>query len=174
MQKSLCCLLPLLLVSATAHALDGFEKVVCGSDIPQALIGQRTSNEAVAAIERRHAALGLKDLGGGEVSDHLFSGSWRICGSEFVLLVDDHSMIRDVLPFPPHSKTAPGFSGSCEADGKAVAGTIIAVLNSEPGAATLAAKAAWKIDEQSAKFTKLPTESLRCPRDGIFTADGGR
>jgi len=174
MQKIPSCALPLLFACANAYALDGFEKVVCGSDIPKALIGQRTSNEAVGGIESRHAALGLKDLGGTEVSDHLFSGSWRICGDEFVLLVDDHSVIRDVLQFPPHSKAAPGFSGSCEAKGKAVEGTVIAVLNSETGAPTLAAQAAWKIDEKNAKFEKLPTEGLRCSRDGIFTVDGGR
>ena len=174
MTKPIGCLLSLLFASVQVHAADAFEKIQCGPDVAKMLSGQRMSDDPVGAIESRHAALGLKDLGGSEVSDHLFSGSWRICGSEFVLLVDDHSVIRDVLPFPAHSKSTPGFGGSCADKGMPVEGTILAVLNDEPGAKTLAAQSAWKIDEKAAKFVKLPTDGLRCPRDGIFTVDGGR
>jgi len=173
-QKIISLLALCLLACANAHALDGFDKVQCGADIPKALIGQRTSNEPVAAIEARHAALGLKDLGGYEISDRLFSGSWRICGSEFQLILDDRSIVRDVLPFPAHSPSSPGFNGSCSVDGRKVPGTMVAVLRDEAGKETLAAQAAWKIDEKNAKFIKLATAGLRCPRDGIFSSDGGR
>jgi len=173
MPKTVCCALVLLLASE-AHALDGFEKVQCGADIPKALIGQRTSAEPVAAIEGRHAALALKNLGGSEVSDRLFSASWQICGNEYALLLDEHSVIRDALQFPPHSQREPGFMGACQADAKKVPGTIIAVLKNETGVELLAAQAAWKIDEKSAKFVKMTTDGLRCPRDGIFSTDGGR
>jgi len=173
MSKTVFCVLVLLLASVQAHALDGFEKIQCGSDVPKALIGQRTSDEPVAAIESRHAALGLKNLGGSEISDQLFSASWQICGTEFALILDDHSVVRDVLQFPTHSRSAPGFLGSCQVAEKKVPGTIVAVLKNEPGTEMLAAEAAWKIDEKSAKFVKMTTESLRCPRDGIFSVDGG-
>jgi hypothetical protein len=174
MSKTVCCMLVLLLASVEARALDGFEKVQCGSDIPKALIGQHTSDEPVAAIESRHAALGLKNLGGSEVADRLFSASWQICGNEFALILDDHSVVRDALQFPTHSKSAPGFMGSCQVGEKKVPGTIIAVLKNETGTELLAAEAAWKIDEKSAKFVKMTTDGLRCPRDGIFSVDGGR
>ena len=174
MPKTVCCVLVLLLASVQAHALDGFEKVQCGSDIPKALIGQRTSDEPVAAIEGRHAALGLKNLGGSEISDKLFSASWLICDKEYALILDDHSVVRDALQFPPHSRSAPGFLGSCQVGEKKVPGTIIAVLKNEAGAELLAAEAAWKIDEKSAKFVKMTAEGLRCPRDGIFSTDGGK
>ncbi len=174
MPKTVCSVFVLLLASAEAHALDGFEKVQCGSDIPKALVGQRMSDEPVAAIEGRHAALGLKNLGGSEVSDRLFSASWQICGSEFALILDDHSVIRDALQFPPHSRRAPGFMGSCQVGEKKVPGTVIAVLKNETGVELLAAEAAWKIDEKSAKYVKMTTDGLRCPRDGIFSSDGGR
>jgi len=167
-------MLVLLLASVEARALDGFEKVQCGSDIPKALIGQRTSDEPVAAIEARHTALGLKNLGGSEISDKLFSASWQICGKEIALILDDHSVVRDALQFPTHSKSAPGFMGSCQVGEKKVPGTIIAVLNNETGTELLAAESAWKIDEKSAKFVKMTTDGLRCPRDGIFSVDGGR
>src|SRR5258705_2724138 len=114
MKKTIGYLVLFLLASAEAHALDGFEKVQCGSDIPKALIGQRTSNEAVVALEGRHVALGLKNLGGYEASDRLFSASWLICGNEFELILDDHSVVRDVLQFPPDSKSSPGFIVSCQ------------------------------------------------------------
>ena len=174
MSKNFYCMLVLFFMSVEAHALDGFEKVQCGSDIPKALTGQRTSEEPVAAIEARHAALGLKNLGGSEVSDKLFSASWQICGKEFALILDDHSVVHDVLQFPAHSRSAPGFMGSCRVAEKKVPGTIIAVLRNEAGAELLAAEAAWKIDEKSAKFVKMSVDGLRCPRDGIFSVDGGQ
>ena len=174
MQKIFGFLILFLLACAEAHALDAFEKVQCGSDIAEALIGQRTSDEPVSTIEGRHAALGLKNLGGSELSDRLFSASWLICGHEFALILDDHSVVRDALQFPPHSRASPGFIGACQAGDKKVPGTIIAVLKDEAGAATLAAQAAWKIDEKNAKFVKMDTNGLRCPRDGIFSVDGGK
>jgi hypothetical protein len=161
-------------ICGNARASDGFEKVQCGSDIPAALIGQRMSDEPAAAVESRHGALGLKDLGGYEASERLFSASWMICGSEFQLILDKHSVIRDALQFPSHSKSAPGFVGSCQANGKKVPEAIVAVLENQEPAEMLAAKVAWKIDEKSAKFVKMPVDGLRCPRDGIFSVDGGQ
>jgi hypothetical protein len=163
-----------LLVCGQAHALDGFEKVRCGADIRAALVGQRMSDEADSVVEGRHAALGLKDLGGYEVSDRLFASSWRICGAEFELLLDKRSTVRDAVPFPAHSRSSPGFNGACQVDGKPLPGTIVAVLRDETGADLLAAEAAWKIDETAAKFVSMPTAGLRCPRTGIFSSDGGR
>jgi hypothetical protein len=159
---------------ARAYATDGFERVRCESDVPGALIGQRMSDEPDAVVEGRHSALGLKDLGGYEASDRLFSASWRICGSEFELILDKQSVIRDAVQFPPHSRSSPGFIGSCQVNGKKVPETIVAVLHDQEGAQMLAAKAAWKVDEKSAKFVKMPVDGLRCPRTGIFSADGGQ
>jgi hypothetical protein len=161
-------------VCGNADAKDGFEKVQCGSDIPDALIGQRMSDEPSAVVEGRHSTLGLKDLGGYEASDRLFSSSWLICDSEFELILDDHSVVRDALRFPPHSRSSPGFIGRCQVNGKELPATIVAVLDNKAGMEMLAAEAAWKIDEESAKFVKMPTDGLRCPRTGIFSVDGGR
>jgi hypothetical protein len=170
--KTFVCLLILLLpFSNTAYASDSFEKVQCGADIPKALIGQRTSNERVLAIEARHKALGLKDLGSDTISDHLSSVNWLICGTEYILLEDN--IVRDVLPFPPHSKQAPAFTGVCQINGKDVPELIVAVLNYKAGAEPLTASAAWKIDEKRAKFVTMSTDGLLCPRSGIFTIDGG-
>src|SRR4051794_26449744 len=92
---------------------DEFQNVRCGSDIPKALIGQRSSNERVVVTEKKYRALGLKDLGGDTISDRLSSVNWQICGSEFMLLVD-RKMVRDVLPFPAHSERSPAFTGTCQ------------------------------------------------------------
>src|SRR5262249_15381563 len=96
---------------------------------------------------------------------------WRICGAEYVLLEDDH--VRDVLPFPSHSKQAPAFTGTCQANGRNVQDIIVAVLNYKAGTEPLTASAAWKIDKKRAKFDKIATEGLLCPRSGISTVDGG-
>jgi len=171
MNKVVGSLILLLLSFATAYS-DQFDKVRCGSDIPKALMGQRASNERVVVIEDRHKALGLKDLGANEISGRLSAVWWRICGAEYVLLEDDH--VRDVLPFPSHSRDAPAFTGTCQINGKNVRDVIIAVLNNKAGNDPLTASAAWKIDQQRAKFDKVATEGLLCPRSGISTADGGK
>ena len=130
------------------------------------------SNEKIVALEERHRDLGLKDLGGTEISDRLFLISWRICGDEYALL-EDGNVVRDVLKFPTHSKDSPQFIGGCQLNGHDVPGIAIGVLKNEPGVESLSAVVAWKIDEKQMKFVKLETEGLRCSRDGISTADGG-
>jgi hypothetical protein len=165
--------LPLALLVFCAGAVparDGFSGVRCGSDIPKALIGRFMRNERVVVIENRHKDLGLQDLGGTEISKSVFAISWMICGQEYLLL-ENHSVVRDVLKFPEHSKRYPEFIGLCQINGKEMPGVVVAVLDNEEGKATLSAKIAWKIDEKRARFIKLSTEGLRCPRGGIVTQD---
>jgi hypothetical protein len=152
---------------------DGFDSVRCGSDVRKALLGRTMPNEKVVVIEERHKELGLKDLGGTEISDRLFLISWRICEDEYVLL-EDQGVVRDVLKFPKHSKDSPQFIGSCQLNGHGVPGTAIGVLKNENDGEILPAVIAWKIDEKQTKFLELQTEGLRCSRDGIITADGGQ
>jgi len=131
------------------------------------------SNEGIVVLQERHKDLGLKDLGGTEISDRIFLISWRICGEEYVLLEDQKNIVRDVLKFPKHSKDSPEFIGSCQLNGHDLPGTVIGVLKDEAGAELLPATTAWKIDDKQVKFVKLQTEGLRCSRDGINTSDGG-
>jgi hypothetical protein len=173
----------LIIVSGRAWALDQFAGIKCGGDIPKSLLGKRDSNERVAVLEERHKDLGLKDLGGTEISDRLFLASWKICGSEYELLVNTkNGLIRDVLPFPSHSAMAPMFIGSCQGDGKKIPETIVAVLNNSAGynakdgklaKTMIKATAAWRIDETKEKFAKQSTENLTCELGGIVTQDGG-
>lgn len=65
-----------ILALGTSWAADEFTGLKCGVDIPKSLIGKRDSNDPVAAIEKRHADLKLKNLGGTEISDGLFLASW--------------------------------------------------------------------------------------------------
>ena len=153
---------------------DEFQNVRCGSDIPKTMIGRHSSNEPVVVTENKYRALGLKDIGGDEISDRLSSVNWQICGAEFIELIDRGGIVRDVLPFPAHSKTSPGFSGFCQLNGKELPDIIVAVLDGTRATDTLPARAAWKIDQEKAKFTKVSTEGLVCPRNGIYSADGGR
>jgi hypothetical protein len=139
--------------------------------------------ERVVVIEQRHKSLNLKDLGGTEVSDRLFLVSWSICGSEFELLVNTRiSRIRDVLPFPTHSKSSPEAIGGCHINGNQVPEAIVAVLDNSAGynardglqaKTLLKAKSAWKIDETRERFESLSTEGLSCPLGTVVTLDGG-
>jgi hypothetical protein len=173
----------LAIVCGKAWALDEFKGITCGTDIPKSLVGKRDSNERVVVLEKRHKDLGLRNLGGTEISDRLSLVSWQICGSEYELLVNTKSgLIRDVLPFPPHSANSPMFIGTCRADGKEIPQAVVAVLNNSAGynardgglaKTMLKATAAWKIDETKEKFAKQSTEDLACPLGGIVTLDGG-
>jgi len=167
-----CMLVLPLFCASTICAADSFDSVRCGSDVQQALLGRTMSNEKIVAIEERHKDLGLKDLGGTEISDRLFLISWRICEEEYFLL-EDHDVVRDVLKFPKHSKDSPQFIGGCQLNGHDLTGTAIGVLKNE-AVEILPAVIAWKIDEKQMKFVKLQTDGLRCSRDGIITVDGGR
>src|SRR5262249_16912210 len=83
-------------VSTQLWAADEFAAVRCGVDIPKALVGKHTSSEPVATLEARHKNLGLKNLGGSEISDSLFLASWQICGSEYEVLENTKSgLVRD-------------------------------------------------------------------------------
>ena len=152
---------------------DGFESVRCGSDVRKTLIGKKTSNEPVIAIEARHKDLQLKDLGADEISGRLNIIFWSICGEEYVVLEDDNT-VRDALKFPKHSKDSPQYTGVCQLNGKDLPGYAVGVLKNEEGAQMLPVVSAWKIDEKQKKFVELPTEGLRSSRAGISTADGGR
>jgi hypothetical protein len=161
---------------AWAHTAvaDEFQKVKCGDDIPKAVIGQRSANGPVVATEKKYHALDLKDLGGEEISDRLSTVNWMICGAEYILLIDRGGLVRDALAFPAHSKTAPSFSGICQMKGKDLPDIFVAVLDGANSADSLPVQTAWKIDQQHAKFVKVPGEGLSCPRSGISTGDGGR
>jgi hypothetical protein len=164
----------ILLVCGEAFgAQDGFNVVRCDADIPKALRGRLMPNEAVVTIENRHKDLGLKDLGADELEKGWSLISWRVCGSEFMLIEDDRSIVRDVLRIPPHSKSAPESSGPCRMNGTAVPGVVVAILGKKPGGADLPATVAWRVDEKEGKFIPLPTAGLLCSRVGIFPADGG-
>ncbi|HJX98637.1 MAG TPA: hypothetical protein VJ281_07155 [Chthoniobacterales bacterium] len=177
MKLGILVLVTSILVTNALGETDEFDGIKCGSDIPKALIGKRFSHGKVVQTEKRHADLGLKDLGGDETSDRLFSSWWLICGSEYLLL-QDRSIIRDVLKIPPHSKTSPEFYGSmCEINGKKSNDLVVAILDNEKetDAKMLPAKVAWKLDEKKMKFVSIPVEGLRCSRDnGVLGEDSGR
>jgi hypothetical protein len=160
------------LASGQIAAADEFQRVKCGADIPKAMIGQRSLNERIVVTEKKHVSLGLKHLGADEISDGLSSINWLICGTEYITL-DRRGLIGDVVPVPPHSKQSPAFSGVCQVKGKDMPDIVFAILDRTRDAENLPALAAWKIDQKAAKFVKIPSEGLLCPRSGIYTVDGG-
>ncbi len=174
-----------MFVSAGAANADAFEAVRCGHDIASALVGKRLSVEPFADVENRHKDLGLKSLGGDEISDDLNDAAFSICGKEFVLLMGAHGKILDVLAFPPHSRKSPAFTaGNCQKDGKPLGDAVMAVLDNRAAAGNtfhysgddatlLPATAAWKIDLKAGKFVAISPRGIACPRGGIITADGG-
>lgn len=165
-------LLTLLCFSKLASA-DEFSAIRCGAYISKALIGQHNPDGKVTDIESRHKDIGLKDLGADLISDDddLWDVSWRICGQEYILLVD--SIVRDAMPFPSHSRLAPEFVGICKTNNKEMSDAVIAVLNPKESADDFPATVAWKIDEKNKRFVKIAVAGLTCPKTGIITDDGG-
>jgi hypothetical protein len=54
--------LSLFCISSNCDA-DGFDPVRCGSDVREALLGRKMSNQKVSVLEAKHKDLGLNDLG---------------------------------------------------------------------------------------------------------------
>ena len=71
MKLNILLLVTSLLVTNALCRIRWIHRYQCGSDIPKALTGKRMSNQRVAILRKRHADLGLKDLGGDEISEHL-------------------------------------------------------------------------------------------------------
>jgi hypothetical protein len=68
LKKSACLLAPIFLVWGHSALADEFQNLKCGTDIPKAMIGKPSSNEPVVETEKKYRALGLKGLGGDEIS----------------------------------------------------------------------------------------------------------
>src|ERR1700760_1129637 len=123
-------LLVLAVVGSSGGAMaDEFPKVQCGGDGPKAMCGHPSPNLPVVPTEKKYSGIGLKNLGGDEISDSLSSVNWQICGAEYVLLIDRSGTVKDVLAFPIHSRTSPAFSGICQSNGKDLPGVYVGVLD---------------------------------------------
>jgi hypothetical protein len=166
----------IVFVCVQVWAVDEFDAIKCSADIPKAMVGKHSSNERVVVIEARHSNLGLKDLGGIEISDRLFPISWRICGSEYAVLSNtEKDVVRDVLPVPVHSLQSPqSFAEGCQVAGKKISDAVIAILDNSQGKKPkayldqimLPAKVASKIDERQERFALMPTQGLSCTVSG--------
>ncbi len=135
-------LLPIIALSAASRAAfagDSFAGITCSTDIAKAMLGRHMTNEPIDATQARHKDLNLKNLGG--------------------------DIAKDVLKLPPKSEGLP-FQAVC----KSPQGDqdLIGIVQDQPGAANLAAKAGWKIDDKKKKFAAVPVDGLTCPRDGIL------
>jgi hypothetical protein len=173
-----------LTLSSPARAQDAFASVRCGSDISRALIGKKSPRGPVAATERKHRDIGLKGEGASQISDTLFYIGWTLCGREYAFIEGKNDRIRDVIPFPPHSRQSPGFFGSCTIGGKSLSDAVLAILaNPAPlpadrhyafnDSTSLNATSAWRVDDKQARFVALHEAKIECPRNSIFTVDGG-
>ncbi len=173
--------LSIALAISDAGARDVFDDVKCGGLVANALVGKHLDNGPVAVTEKKHADLGLRHEGSDDISDSLTYEAWTVCGGSYHLLVRG-DVIRAVVR-ADHSRSAPAFLGTCEADGSPTSYQLFAILKN-PGAASSApapagdktsmpAETAWRIDEANAKFVPTSPSGLMCPRQGISTADGG-
>jgi hypothetical protein len=170
--KKILVLCLFLLFHGAAWAGDEFSSVRCGADIPKALLGKSIKKEKVRLIENRHKDIGLENVGNGDTLGDLYVSIWRICGAEYIELLDKRYVIRDVLPFPAHDKDSPSIVGGfCLVNGKESPDEIYAVLTKEAGVDTYPAKAAWTIDQKRKKFVPVSVDGMRCPRDQISTVD---
>jgi len=180
MNKAQVIVVIILLLCAKAWGLDEFSGIKCGSDVPRALIGKRFVNGRVVVIEAAHKDIGLQFLGGTEISETLFLNSLRICGAQYEVLENTKSkIIRDVIPFPTHSRSSPEAIGGCQIDGKDSPDAIVAVLDNSAGydvmhmSHVLKATSAWKVDETHEKFHQLTASHVDCPAQTVVTLDGG-
>ncbi|MDR3419050.1 MAG: hypothetical protein P4L83_22985 [Nevskia sp.] len=163
-------LLPIIALSSacgTAVAGDGFEGIACGTDIAKAMLGRHLTNEPIDATQARHKDLKLKNLGSDEL-EWGYDEGWGICGDKYFVLVDRHDTVKDVLKLPAKSE---GLQFQAVCKGPQGEQDLVGILQDQPGAANLAAKAAWKIDDAKKKFVAVAVDGLACPRGGILGDD---
>jgi hypothetical protein len=168
---------------AASPRADGFSAVHCGADVAKSLVGGTMPNKPVAAIEAAHTDIKLEDVGGSDITESLFLGGWQMCGHEYQLLIRG-DRIEDARQLPPHSRRQPAFLGACTLHDKRVDHVLAVLDNPAAGSkahppyspddtTSLAANAAWRVDTKARRLIGIAASGLRCPRGGIFTADGG-
>ena len=180
MFKFLFLLLVFTFLCSNAWAVDAFAAIKCGADIPKALIGKRMSEGPGSLTEQRHNKdIGLKDLGADEAEpgDTVTLIGWQICGNEYQMLVNNHSIITDVISIPPRSKNLLEVHGYCQINAKDFPQAIFAVVDNSAGYSLsdkslakkmLTAKFAWKIDQANQRFVPLPAETVACSLEMVF------
>ena len=112
--------------ASAAHAGDAFDGLQCGGDVGKTLAGKHIGNGSVAALEKRHAAIGLKHEGSEELAHSLDYEAWTICGSTYHFIVRK-DVVADVVR-ADHSKTAPAFLGTCDENGAPTKYEVLAIL----------------------------------------------
>ncbi len=171
MNRLITALVAIILSCMAAQARDEFAKVRCGEDLARALIDQRMGFERVVAIEARHKSIGLRHLGADIISNDMNTISWRICGTR-IMVLEQRSIIRDVITFPLDGAAWPAFVGRCRRDGREMEYEVTAILDrSSVRGDTLPAKQAWRIDEKAAKFVKVDRTKMLCPTRGILAVE---
>lgn len=169
------------LAMGDGYAHDAFEDVKCGGLVANALVGKYLGNGPVEATEKKHADLGLKHEGSDDISDSLTYEAWTVCGGSYHLLVRS-DVIRGVVR-ADHSRSAPAFLGTCEANGSPTSYQVFAILKNSGAASSghaspddetlMPAETAWRIDESNAKFVQMSPDGLMCSKQGVSTTDGG-
>jgi hypothetical protein len=183
MTRITCLVLACLITAQTLPAQDAFGSVRCGEDVVKTLVGKREPTGRVVVTQSQYASINLKNEGGTIISDSLFLSGWSMCGKQYEYLVDRRNLIRDAVLFE-HSRARPGFIGECQVDGRPSSDGVLAILDipkplpegrhyAANDSTLVPALVAWRIDEVQAKLVKIPTQGLRCPRNRIFTVDGG-
>lgn len=148
-----------VLAQAQPRSFDGLS---CTSNIEQELAGRTMPNETVAVLESRYKALGLKDVGGDEISDKLSLTTWRICGDQYLLL-QQGDRVKSVLKIPEQYRSS-GDVFPCVPVGGKDGGYIIAVPGAR-GKSNRRSVAAWRLDEKALKFNPVQPGVLECERE---------
>jgi hypothetical protein len=153
-----------------AASKDAFDAVHCDGDVVKALVGKTIPNTPVEALEKKHAAIQLKDEGGDEISDAISYTGWSICGKSYHVLQRGDT-VTDVVAAAQDPKH-PVAIGECTANGKKLPGTVFAILDASKKGGTLPATEAWRIDAKRGTFEKIDSAGVECSREDISSADG--
>ena len=136
--------------------------LTCAAALEKVLVGRTMSDEPVAKVEARYKSLGVKNLGGYEVSDTLFLGFWQVCGDEFAIL-QAGAQVKAALKTGKHVDGQD--SMICHPKDASKGGVYIAAPGATHTKSGVVAERAWRIDEQSASFTPAMSDALECGTD---------
>lgn len=81
---------------------DTFAGVTCASDIAKAITGRALSARPTVDLEKAHADIGLKGLGGDGEDEPYFLTWWEICKTRYLFISEaKHHVIKQVVRYDP-------------------------------------------------------------------------
>ncbi len=141
-----------------------FDGIKCDSPIETVMLGRTIPNARVVTIEKKYQSLNLKLLwsdGMEPDGDPWTLSAWLVCGKEYLFL-NRKDVVKDVLIAPQNVPNHKFGLGTCQNQGKVIAGTAVFVVPADGKATPKQFERIWTIDDSKLKFRETKGGNFSC------------